>query len=179
MIARILLVSMAMGWWPPHRGSACRLLLLALVVSFMAIFAYRAVVKSEVYFVNQMRLFLPVAGAGAGLFAYGLLQATRTIRAQWLSATFAVGLGSLAAITPFAYILPAYPSPLPVWRGTTPPLIPHEVSVRIGNATALLGYRAINAVVSGEYVRLTLYWQSLGPPGQMAFIGEVRVGPSH
>jgi hypothetical protein len=67
---------------------------------------------------------------------------------------------ALALMAPFRYIIPAYARPSPQVEAS----VPHRLEVNFEGKLALLGYDVEDeAVLPGEVLRLTLYWQALAP----------------
>ncbi len=72
------------------------------------------------------------------------------------------GLGVLAVAAPFRYILPAYAGPQPI--GAVP-ADARPVNATFGERLRLVAYEA-GAAGPGEALRLTLYWECLGPTAE-------------
>jgi hypothetical protein len=109
----------------------------------------------------QGRLLFPAIASLAVLLAVGIL-AWWPVRSHGF---IAVGLGTalagLAAVVPFAWIVPAYAPPAPLAADAA---IPNGRDVRFDNGVVLLGYTMTPTTVHvGDAVDVTLFWRADAP----------------
>lgn len=111
---------------------------------------------------SQGRLIFPAISAVSLLIALGLAELARLFRlppaACHLPSVAFMAL--LSTVVPFVVIAPAY-APPPELIAAQLAAIPHRVDADFAGEMKLLGYNLeTDAVLPGEAVRLTLYWQS-------------------
>jgi len=112
---------------------------------------------------SQGRLLFPALPALAVLFALGLTSLVPERRRRLVAGGLAVGLGLVAATTPFRSIIPAYARPVILTLADIPADL-QPVDITYGSAMRLLGYQVQPAVVPpGGSINVTLYWQALVP----------------
>jgi hypothetical protein len=121
---------------------------------------------TSVTWASQGRLIFPAISAVSALVIFGLAFIGRRARpaaAPWLPSLAAGFMAGLAGITPFVVIAPHY-APPPELTAQQQAAISHRVDANFGGEMKLLGFDLETAaVMPGEPVRLTLYWQSLIP----------------
>jgi hypothetical protein len=107
---------------------------------------------------TQGRLMFPAVSAVSTLLAVGLVQWAPRRYAPWLLGAPAALLLSVALVTPYLYILPAYEPP-PRFAFEAAPSPPHGLDVSFGDAIFLLGYDLPEpSVPLGKQARVRLYW---------------------
>ncbi len=115
------------------------------------------------------RLFFPVLPALAPLAVFGLTQWAPRRLEPIIARAPAVGLFALAAIAPFAILQPAYAFPLSL---QAEPSIARRVDIVYGDKIRLLGYDVSSSrVAPGDWIEMTLFWQSLAEMDEDYSIG--------
>ncbi len=112
---------------------------------------------------SQGRLLFPAVSALSVLLAAGLAQLAPRRCAPWLLGLVGGAMAVMALLAPFLYIAPTYARP-PILSPEEVPVQIHRLDVSYGGEMKLLGYElGGQRVRRGEYLTLTLYWQSLAP----------------
>jgi 4-amino-4-deoxy-L-arabinose transferase-like glycosyltransferase len=112
---------------------------------------------------SQGRLVFPAISVWSLLMVLGLVGWLPRRWGRWMVAGFAAFLLVLSAVSPFAWIRPAYALPEPLTDAQVA-AIPHRLDVEFGGAMRLLGFDLkVSAVQPGERVPVTLYWEALAP----------------
>lgn len=110
----------------------------------------------------QGRYMFPIIGPLMILAAYGILSLVPRRFSTYLSGSVALVIASIALITPFKVIAPAYTMvTLPktsVW------FQPHPTDATFGDMFALRAYQTNGP--SGELLTVKLYWEALQKPNQ-------------
>jgi hypothetical protein len=95
------------------------------------------------------------------LLFWGLSQFVPQRHTKFLAAVLAGALLAMAVISPFRYIAPAYARP-PLLSEEMMGSISHRLEVNYEGEIRLLGYDIEERVIRpGEFLHITLYWQSL------------------
>ncbi len=149
------------GWRALHPWPRTGLLWLAITVLVQEAFLVGVITRCNAS-CYQGRYLFPVIAPLAVLVSVGLLTLGSS-RPGRLALVGLVGLlWTLAAITPFAVIAPAYPrvplSKLSLWE--LPALTPPPT---FGQMIVLRGYR-LTQTADGSRIQVLLYWQALRPP---------------
>ncbi|MCL4458385.1 MAG: glycosyltransferase family 39 protein [Chloroflexi bacterium] len=111
--------------------------------------------------IEHGRYLYPAIPAFAILFQLGLRELFRS-KGRVLIGSIGFALFLLSAVSPFLYILPAYPPPLPIMSRLDFQAIEHNHRVKFANQIALHGYSLDRRQVQpGQMIKLTLYWEAL------------------
>ncbi|MFQ6001033.1 MAG: ArnT family glycosyltransferase [Anaerolineae bacterium] len=109
----------------------------------------------------QGRLAFPAISVISLLLFWGLSQFVPRRHTKFLAVILAGTLLAIAVISPFRYIAPAYARPSLLSEEETGS-ISHRLGVNYGGEIRLLGYDIEERVIRpGEFLPITLYWQSL------------------
>jgi 4-amino-4-deoxy-L-arabinose transferase-like glycosyltransferase len=115
------------------------------------------------------RLFFPVLPALAPLAVFGLTQWAPRRLEPIVARVPAIGMFALAAIALFTILQPAYAFPLSL---QAEPNIARRVDIVYGDKIKLLGYQVSSSrVAPGDWLEMTLYWESLAEMEQNYSIG--------
>lgn len=109
----------------------------------------------------QGRLAFPAISVISLLLFWGLSQFVPQRHTKFLTIILAGTLLAIAVISPFRYIAPAYARP-PLLSQEHLGSIPHPLEINYEGEMRLLGYDIEERVIRpGEFLHITLYWQSL------------------
>jgi len=110
---------------------------------------------------TQGRLAFPAISVISFLLFWGLSQFVPQRHTKFLALILAGTLLAMAVISPFRYIAPAYARP-PLLSEKELGSISHRLEVNYEGEIRLLGYDIEERVIRpGEFLPITLYWQSL------------------
>lgn len=110
---------------------------------------------------TQGRLAFPAISVISLLLFWGLRQFVPRRHTKFLPLILGSTLLAMAVISPFRYIAPAYARP-PLLSEEEVGSISHRLEVNYEGEIKLLGYDIQERVISpGEFLHITLYWQSL------------------
>ncbi len=112
---------------------------------------------------SQGRLMFPAISAICLFLALGWLGVWPPRAQRWGAMVIAGGMFTLAALTPFTAIRPAYPRPTELLVQAVPATA-RPVNLDYGGVARLLAYEiSADRVTPGDEVSVTLYWQALAP----------------
>jgi hypothetical protein len=135
----------------------------AMLVGWIGLIIIGLIRWTSVTWASQGRLIFPAISAVSALVIFGLGSLGGRVRSAatlWLPTLAAGGLAVLAGVTPFAIIAPHYVPP-PELTAQQWAAMSHRVDADFGGEMKLLGYDLdTTALMPGETLRLTLYWQS-------------------
>lgn len=133
----------------------------ALAVAFAALLRWTSITLA-----SQGRLLFPVIAAISLLLAAGLLRLQSIARTPWPTRVVAAALAVLTFASPFAYLRPAYATPLRLDDESALPERLTRTELRYSEDIRWIGF-VVNTprqrVAPGELLDVTLYWQGLRP----------------
>jgi len=135
----------------------------ALLFSWLAIMACGLYLWTAQTPASQGRLIFPGLPAISLFLFWGLSQLVPRVRVGLLARVVGGLLFTSAAVSPFLYIAPAYSSP-PLLSPRDLASVPSPLEIAYEGQMRLLGYEIGRSTVRpGEYLPVSLYWQSIAP----------------
>jgi len=163
-LAGLVLRARSERWWRPNRESIVWPWLSLLVAAAYGTVLGRGIITAGIG-TDHARFTYPAVAASALLFAAGVEWLAGRARLRWLPLPVLGLTTALAVTSPWAYILPAYPAPLPVWRGIEPlGLAPGGRAATLAGPIELAGIVPPDTPGPGTAVSVTLYWRVRNAP---------------
>jgi len=163
---------------PPSKTKVALYISILIIISFIAIPTY-LVLHSGHFYLLPGRYILPAISAVSLLLFLGWAELVPRRFSPLIAATTALLLFSLALITPFRYIAPAYARPL-LLDETELQEVKHPLHFRFGEAMELVGYETDkDSLEPGQAVMVTLYWRCLAEMDDNYTIAVQVLGPDY